>query len=117
MEDPDTNCTNSTYSTSPGLPYAVIMFDEPMASDNVEVMNVNCFRQGNPSPITASDVLSIDIGTESFTCVAFDTNNNPATCIVYITVEGKLQNTLFYIADLKKRPDDLSHFFSHSLVK
>ena len=87
MEGPDINCTNSTYSTSPGLPYAAIMFDEPMASDNVDLINVNCFRQGNPSPITSSDELSIDIGTESFNCVGFDTNDNVATCRIYITIE------------------------------
>ena len=101
MESPEINCTNSTYSTSPGLPYAVIIFDEPMASDNVEVMNVNCFKQGNSDPITSSEELNIDIGTESFNCVGFDTNDNVAACTVFITAEGKLQIILLDIADIQ----------------
>ncbi|XP_022087341.1 hyalin-like, partial [Acanthaster planci] len=82
-ENPELNCTNFTYPTSPGLPSASIDFIEPTATDNVEVSVVNCFKDGGP----VAAVLSVNIGTESVTCVARDNMNNIVSCEVFITVE------------------------------
>ncbi|XP_022109740.1 uncharacterized protein LOC110989561 isoform X3 [Acanthaster planci] len=83
MENPELNCTNFTYPTSPGLPSASIDFIEPTATDNVEVSVVNCFKDGSG----VGAVLSVDIGTESVNCVARDNSNNLVSCEFFITVE------------------------------
>ncbi|XP_038055943.1 mucin-17-like [Patiria miniata] len=82
MEPPSINCTDLTFSTSPGLPTAYVTYDEPPATDNVGVMNTNCFYVE-----TSGQVLGV--GMHQAICVATDSSDERLTdvCTLIITVE------------------------------
>ncbi|XP_038066574.1 hyalin-like [Patiria miniata] len=83
MEPPNITCAqNLTFSTSPGLPTAYVTYIEPDATDNVGVMNLNCFN-------VDSSGQALGVGTYIVHCVATDSSDERLTgvCSFSITVE------------------------------